>query len=172
MRSTPTPIPTVVPFRPFEDLACRQPERGDAEFGYCRDALSDGYYIWARCSQPCPEWPFPGVEWRKVDDSSGLRDFMQLIDDRDEALAASRTAVGSGFKFLGLEGTMELLDRQSAECMVGVKLTLGAACIRFVLALVVAGGGAVFGFGEAGEARREAEEFGQSAWGILEELGP
>ena len=169
---TPTPIPTVVPFRPFEDLDCRPPMLGDAEFGYCRDALSDGYYIWARCSQPCPEWPYPGVEWRNVGESSGLRDFMQLIEDRDDALTARRSALGSGFKFLGIDGTIAALGWPTAECIVGGELTLGTSCVRFVLALIAAGTVGIIGFNQAGEFSRQADESGQSAREVFEELGP
>jgi len=97
---------------------------------------------------------------------------MQLVEDRDDALAAIGSALGSGFKYLSLDLTIAALGWPTAECIVGGTLTLGATCIRFVLALLVAGGGAVIGFDQAGEAWREADRLGQSARGIFEELGP
>jgi hypothetical protein len=97
---------------------------------------------------------------------------MQLVEDRDEALEASRTALVSGGKSVGLDVTIAALGWPTAECVVGGQLSLGTSCIRLLLALIVAGGGAVIQFDNAVEARHEADEFGQSARGIFEELGP
>ena len=97
---------------------------------------------------------------------------MQEIEDRDDALAASRAAFGSGVNFLGLDGTIALLGWPTAECIVGGELTLGTSCIRFVLALLAAGVGGAVGFDAAAEARDLADEYGQSSRGMFEELGP
>jgi len=97
---------------------------------------------------------------------------MQLIEDRDDALAAGRTALRSGAKYLSLDATIALLGWPTAECIVGGELTFGATCVRFVLAVLAAGGVGVIGLNQAGEARRQADELGQSARGIFEELGP
>lgn len=165
---TPTPMPTVTPFRGFREFDCRGPVGGDDLFGYCRDALSEGnYYVWARCSAICPEWPFPGVAWMKVGDSSNLRDFMQLIDDRDDALAASADALEFGGMFAGLDVVIASLGWETAECIVAGEVTLGTSCIRFGLTVLAATGAALRGISDSKQARAEADGVANEARGNL-----
>lgn len=66
--------------------------------------------------------------------------------------------------------TIAALGWESAECIVGAEITLGASCIRFALTVLGAGVAAIKGFADSGKASSEAEDIGEDAREIFEGL--
>jgi len=133
----PTPLPIAPPPEPFhgsEDLNCGEPRGGDESFGYCAIPESNQYYVWGPCQGPCPESSYPGVELLPVGDSSELRDYMAIIEQRDAAGHTRNDGFITGGVVVFFEGIGAVLGFGPA-CIVGTTFTLGTSCVAY-LALV------------------------------------
>ncbi len=97
------------------------------------------YYVWGPCQDVCPEGSYAGVELWIVGDSSELRDYMMLVNQRD----AARTMRNEGFLLgLGIGG----IDAYGAfvlftpACIGASGFTLGTSCIVYITGVLSAGG--------------------------------
>ena len=132
---TPSPQPPEPqPFRGSEDLGCGEPRGGDENFGYCAIPGSEYYYVWGPCDAACPEGSYPGVELLTVRDSSELRDYMAIVEERDDAAERRNDGFMIGGVVGFLDGVGAVLGFAPA-CIVGGAFTLGTSCVAY-LALV------------------------------------
>ncbi|HLB64181.1 MAG TPA: hypothetical protein VJJ46_05020 [Anaerolineales bacterium] len=128
---TPSPQPPEPePFHGWEDLDCGALRGGDDRFGYCGIPGTDTYYVWGPCQGPCPEGSYPGVELWVVSDSTDLRDYMMLVDQRDDAREDRNQGLLAG----GFVGGLDILGAVigfAPACIVGTTFTLGTSCIGY-----------------------------------------
>jgi hypothetical protein len=96
--------------------------------------------VWGECSQPCPDAEYPGIEIRIVGDSSEYRDFLDIVRQRDTQLEKKVASSGWAALIAGVDGLGALLGWETAKCIAGGHVTLGASCIGFLLLL---GGGVI-----------------------------
>jgi len=165
----PTPLPTAIPFLGAESLLCGDPKGGDNHFGFCAVPGSDQYYIWAECSSPCPDGPYPGVELRLVADTSALRDYMIIIKDLDQAIESKKEGIfqGGALGFLDFLGGVLTFG---AACMVGDKFSFGLTCAGFFLTVGSGGIGAYLGFDKSADSKREQHRLEESASNKFREM--
>jgi len=127
------PPPTPIPFQGADDLDCEGPIGGDNRFGYCSIPDSDLYYIWGKCTEPCPDGEYPGIEIRVVGDSSEYRDFTELVRQRDTQLEKRGGSSAWAAGIAGVDVLGAALGWEAAKCVAGAEVTLGVSCIGFVL---------------------------------------
>lgn len=126
--------PQPEPFHGWEDLNCGPLRGGDERFGYCEIPDTDTYYVWGPCRGSCPEGSYPGVEVWTVLDSSDLRDYIALVDQRDDAAEDSVEGFVLG-GFVGFFDGVGAVLGFGPACIAGSTFTLGTSCGAY-LALV------------------------------------
>ena len=46
----------------MDSLNCTEPYGGDLSYGYCRIPGTLQFYVWGKCTTPCPDSLYPDVE--------------------------------------------------------------------------------------------------------------
>ena len=168
------PPPTPIPFRGADDLDCEQPLGGDDHFGFCAIPGSDQYYVWGPCENECPAGKHPGIELKRVSDSSDLRDFIIIDSERDAMIERKADSGWWAGGFAAGDVVGGALAWEAAQCVVAGEITFGASCVAFVVGLgvgVVAAGKAIVDYIKADHELDKEGGLNESAQDKFQDMG-